>query len=35
MIKEQAAVLLEQNGILNIDWNALTVVSPHGLVVPL
>lgn len=23
-IKEQAAVLLEQNGVLNIDWNALT-----------
>ena len=26
-IKEQAAVLLEQNGILNIDWNALTADS--------
>ena len=26
-LKEQAAVLLEQNGILNIDWNALTADS--------
>ena len=26
-IKEQAALLLEQNGILNIDWNALTADS--------
>ena len=26
-IKEQAAVLLEQNGVLNIDWNALTADS--------
>ena len=26
-IKQQAAVLLEQNGILNIDWNALTADS--------
>ena len=26
-IKEQAAELLEQNGILNIDWNALTADS--------
>lgn len=26
-IKEQAAILLEQNGILNIDWNALTADS--------
>ena len=26
-IKEQAAKLLEQNGILNIDWNALTADS--------
>jgi len=26
-VKEQAAVLLEQNGILNIDWNALTADS--------
>ena len=26
-IKQQAALLLEQNGILNIDWNALTADS--------
>lgn len=26
-IKEQAAALLEQNGVLNIDWNALTADS--------
>ena len=26
-IKEQAAILLEQNGILNIDWNAITADS--------
>lgn len=26
-IKQQAAVLLEQNGVLNIDWNALTADS--------
>lgn len=26
-IKEQAAVILEQNGILNIDWNAITADS--------
>ena len=26
-IKQEAAVLLEQNGILNIDWNALTADS--------
>ena len=26
-VKEQAAVLLEQNGVLNIDWNALTADS--------
>ena len=26
-IKEQAAVILEQNGVLNIDWNALTADS--------
>lgn len=26
-IKQQAAILLEQNGILNIDWNALTADS--------
>lgn len=27
VVKQQAAVLLEQNGILNIDWNALTADS--------
>ena len=26
-IKQQAAVVLEQNGVLNIDWNALTADS--------
>ena len=26
-IKEQAAIVLEQNGILNIDWNAITADS--------
>lgn len=26
-IKEQAAVVLEQNGVLNIDWNAITADS--------
>ena len=26
-IKEQAAALLEQNGVLNVDWNALTADS--------
>ena len=26
-IKQQAAILLEQNGVLNIDWNALTADS--------
>ena len=26
-IKEQAAILLEENGVLNIDWNALTADS--------
>jgi len=26
-VKEQAAVLLEQNGVLNVDWNALTADS--------